>query len=166
MDQIKTIKYSTKKQVGFIALGLALMLLGSLYFLNIDLFKVGHSYILLLVGAGLAGAVFFNMKQKSGKAALVLDHEKLIYNPEKKLSVAWVAIKSYSEYSLSGTRYILIHLKDPEGFIAKQKDLTFKKNMNRAYKTFNTPLVLNTQFMDISTDGLKEELHKYLTLKP
>lgn len=165
MNKITTIKYSTKKQVGFIALGVFLMILGSLYFFNITFFKVGYSYLFLIVGAGLAGAVFFNMKQQSGKNALVLDYEKLTYNPEKKLSVPWVAVKGYSEYNLNGSRYILIHLDDPEGFIAKQKDMTIQKNMKRAYKTFDTPVVLNAQFMDISTERLKEEIHRHLNLK-
>ncbi len=162
MDEILEIKHSNKKQIGFILLGLLLMTLGSLHFLDVNFFKAGYSYIFILVGLGLAVSIYFNMKKQDGKAAMIFNEDHLIYNPEKNLFVEWNDIESYSEYNLSGTRYVLIHLKDIEGFISKQRDLKFQEKMKRALNTFNTPVVLNTQFLEISTEKLKEEIHKRL----
>ncbi|GEM_PF-5307695 len=162
MEDRLEISNSKTKTIGLIILGALFIVFGlNNSFLGLIYFSKTLSYIFLGIGSVvLIGGIATLLLLKGPR--VILTKEGLIYNPKTNGFVKWTEIEGVTGYSLNNHHTLLIHLKDVEAFIEKQKDEKVKKNMKRMLRIRETPLSIDPSLLEISRSKLKETLHEYL----
>lgn len=121
-------------------------------------------------GIGIAGIVFFGLgifvgikRLIKSEIALIIDSEGLNVNPKKSLTefLKWTDIKGFEEIKIQSTRIVIIGVKNPEYWLAKETNGFRRKLMQFNINNYNSPFNIASAGLDISSDRLIETLNKY-----
>ncbi len=121
-------------------------------------------------GIGIAGIVFFGLgifvgikRLIKSEIALIIDSEGLNVNPKKSLTefLKWTDIKGFEEIKIQSTRIVIIGVKNPEYWLAKETNEFRRKLMQFNINNYNSPFNIASAGLDISSDRLIETLNKY-----
>ena len=121
-------------------------------------------------GIGIAGIVFFGLgifvgikRLIKSEIALIIDSEGLNVYPKKSLTefLKWTDIKGFEEIKIQSTRIVIIGVKNPEYWLAKETNGFRRKLMQFNINNYNSPFNIASAGLDISSDRLIETLNKY-----
>jgi hypothetical protein len=149
--------------LAFVAIGIAFML-NPEKFISIKarseeyIFIVGLSSILFF---GLC-SIFLSFKFFDSKPGLVLKEDGFIDNSSGVAVgfVPWSDIKKISTIEVSKQKIILVHVKNPEEYINKQKSYFKRKMMRLSFRMYNTPISLASNGLKCRFDELLNKLKK------
>lgn len=80
---------------------------------------------------------------------------------ESSTFIAWKNIEGFSEVKIHGQEIILVHLRNPEDYILREKNFLKKNFLEFNYKNYNTPISILPSMYNISLDQLKAYFEKY-----
>ncbi len=151
---------------------LLIMLIGSLAFVAIGFWFVINPPVIensfwgnpaRLAIAGYAAIVFFGIvaffllrKLPDSKPGLIIDETGLTDNSGGLAAghIAWSDIEDISEMEMHRQRLIMIHVRNPEEYIDRQKNLFKRKGMQMNYKMYGTPISITVNGLKTSFDDL------------
>ncbi|MGG9963576.1 STM3941 family protein [Ferruginibacter sp. SUN106] len=140
--------------LAFVAAGIfCTTLQDSLYFSDFNLTvtykQLGYFFISFFSIAAII--LVYKMWDKSPK--LIID--KLgITDKTGNTEIFWRDITKLSVFTTHGQRMLMIHVTNPQEYIDRQTKTINRKSMWVNYKMHGTPLSINTNTLDISTDEL------------
>jgi hypothetical protein len=165
------IKLSKKKAVLSFSGALAFVV-GGLWMVSVSdnqvryiplLLKVtGYSSILFFAAAGM----FILYKLFDSKPGLVIDNEGLHDNSNASSAqlVTWSQIKGIKIEQVMSTRFILVDIHDPEGFMENIVGL-MKRLMMGNYKMYGTPISIISNSLNCNTENLYKIISERMSLE-
>ena len=95
-----------------------------------------------------------------------INWEGITYDINKSSTfIAWNEIESFSELKIYNQLIILIHIRNPEDYISREKNLIKRKLMEFNYNNYNAPISILPSMYNISLDQLKANLERYSSHK-
>ncbi len=159
-------------QIPLSKLKIVLMLIGALAFVLLGLWCVLEpasfttSYrtsTTKITIAGYASIIFFGIcaaflihKLFDTKPGMIIDDKGLIDNSSGSASgyIFWNDIENISVMEIRRQKLILLHIKNPQDYISRQKSLFKRKNMALCNKMYGTPLSITANGLKITFDTL------------
>jgi hypothetical protein len=158
-----------------------LMLIGSIAFVAIGLWFViapptiqnsywGNPTKIMIVG--YSSIIFFGLcafflirKLPDNKPGLIIDDNGLIDNSSGVSTgqILWADIEDISVIEIHRQRLIMIHVKNPQDYIDKQKSGFKRRIMTMNFKMYGTPLSITSNALKIPFDELLSALNKKFT---
>jgi hypothetical protein len=122
----------------------------------------GYSSIIFFGAAGLY--VFY--KLFDSKPGLIIDKEGIHDNSNGSSAqlIKWEQIKGLKIEQVMSTKFILIDIHDPEGFMEKTGGLT-KRLMKGNYKMYGTPISIISNSLNCNTDHLFKIISERMILE-
>ncbi|GJH40455.1 hypothetical protein RCZ04_10050 [Capnocytophaga sp. HP1101] len=162
---------SKKKNVFLLFLALIFLAVGLFCFLNAEeLSKDGKRNIVFIETIGIAAIVlvliasFFIIKNLlNNRWVLAIDEKALHIRIQKYYEILWSEITGFQELNIKGSKTIFIMIKNPEAFIANEKNIFLKKMMQFSISTYGTPISIATSVMKINHKELVSLLLASLT---
>ncbi|AJA70729.1 hypothetical protein HX057_16805 [Myroides odoratimimus] len=163
MNTILPITYSISKiKVSLYLIGsLLLVAAGVLVFYNC-LYHKGRYFlgsieltyviaVLAIVFFGYASIMFIS-KLFSNKPGIVINEQGILENATAVVNglIPWQDITSVELYKMQSQKFVLIYVKNPEEYIARQKNMIKKKSMQANLKTHGTSIFINTNMLNVS----------------
>lgn len=172
LDQVN-IYVSKTKTVLLLICAFAFVFMGILFLIEPSKFISSHYNNPIIISiVGFASVVFFGicffvglLKTFQKRPAYIIDDNGITYNTKQPNLgiITWDDIERVSVIKVKSTKLIIIHLKDPFGYIEKQKGIFKKMMMRFALKQYNAPISLSTSGAKISHDELMSMLNERLT---
>ncbi|MEM1325973.1 MAG: STM3941 family protein [Bacteroidota bacterium] len=119
---------------------------------------------------GGAAVLFFGstipigIKKVSNTIALELSQSHLIIEPKTKgqtYRIPWTQITDFREIKIKGTKIVLIYVKNPDEWIAKESNFVKQKVMKVSLKTYGTPFSVASSGLTISSDQFLKLLSQF-----
>ena len=159
-------------EIAFDKSKLILMLIGAIGFVLIGFWFVlsppairnpvfGNPVFLFI--AGLASIVFFSVvafsiaiKLKDKKPGLIINQQGIVDNSSGLAAgeVLWTDIKNISVIEIHTQKLIMLHVKNPQDYIDRQKSLIKRKGMEMNVRMYGTPLSITANGLKMSFDKL------------
>ncbi|MEK6494117.1 STM3941 family protein [Myroides odoratimimus] len=121
--------------------------------------------ILAILFFGYASVMFIS-KLFSNKPGIVINEQGIFENATAVVNglIPWQDITSVELYKMQSQKFVLVYVKNPEEYIAKQKNIIKKKSMQANLKTHGTSIFINTNMLNVSDIELaiviKQQLDK------
>lgn len=159
---------------------LTLMAIGSLIFVVLGILFVTNpgKYTSTIIGsptiifiAGIICILFFGLcfffivkKLADSSPGLVISDEGILDNSSgiSAGAIKWTEIKNISAIKIYRQRLIMLHLKDPQHYLEKQKSSMKRKLMANNYKRYGTPVSISSNGLKISFNELLATLTEKL----
>lgn len=156
----------SKTKMGFIILGcLLFVILGVFMLLNAEEMQTRKFSPIWLMGFGAIAVVFFGgiciaviKKIFDKKPGLKID-EKGIWDNSSGVSVGlveWIDIVGVRKISVSGTRFLLIDVRNPEKYLDNIKGRLKKQAMKANNRKYGTPISISSNGLSIKFKNLEE----------
>lgn len=159
----------SKKKITLILIGsIVFVVLGVWFVMEPDKFSRGplrNSTVVTIVG--VVATVFFGFcalyalrKLPDNKPGLIMDESGLTDNSSALSAgqILWTDINNFSVITIQKQHFILLHVKNPQDYIDRQKGVFKKKMMQMNFKLYGSPLTINSNGLKITFD----ELHKLI----
>jgi len=153
-----------------------LLIIGSLSFVVVCFWMFGHANnqdrfpVIFVKAISVIGFLLFGVigiatirKLFDQKPGLQIDKHGITDN-SSSVSVGlieWPDITSIRKEQMMTTKFILIHVEDPEKYIAKARSKAKQRIMRSNMNMYGTPLSITTNTLKISFDELTELLTKW-----
>lgn len=113
---------------------------------------IGFSCIIFFGGCSL---VFLFMLFNTNPG-LIVDDKGITVNPGifSNRFIPWDQIEKFSIQRVLQTKFIKVHLKNPEEYIEQQKGAWVKRNLKLNYKNFGAPLSIATNSLKGNFDSI------------
>jgi hypothetical protein len=157
----------SKKKITLIFIGSVIAVaLGAWFVTAPDTFSKGplRSELVVYI-VGLAAIVFFGMvafyalrKLPDNKPGMIIDESGITDNSSGVAAgqILWSDINSVSVITVQKQSFILLHVKNPQDYIDRQRGIFKKKMMQMNYKMYGSPLTLSANGLKITFDELYE----------
>ncbi|QLG45065.1 STM3941 family protein [Costertonia aggregata] len=156
----------SKAKMSFIILGCLLFVaLGVFMLLNAEEMQTRKFSPIWIIGFGGVAAVFFGgiciaviKKIFDKKPGLKID-EKGIWDNSSGVSaglVEWVDIVGFRKISVSGTRFLLIDVHNPEKYLGNVKGALKRQAMKANLRKYGTPISISSNGLSIRFKNLEE----------
>ena len=148
---------SRKKNIFLLFLSLLFLAAGIYFVLHGEEIATGKRSPLLVQGIGIAAiafallALFFTIKNPEG----------LYLRIRNELFIPWQEITGFEVFEVRGSKSVLIMLKDPQAYIAKEKSPLLRKMMQWNLRLCGTSVSISSSTMQISHKELLALLIEY-----
>ena len=159
---------SGKKNIFLLFLSLLFLAAGIYFVLHGEEIAAGKRSPLLVQGIGIAAiafallALFFTIKNLFNKRwVLRANPEGLYLRIRNELFIPWQEITGFEVFEVRGSKSVLIMLKDPQAYIAKEKSPFLRKMMQWNLRLCGTSVSISSSTMQISHKELLALLIEY-----
>lgn len=159
--QVKRVKWKTLLLlllcIGFVVLGAKILSLGIANWPN-ELFAFGLGLISVLF---FGAAFLFGFKSLfSDRIELELTKSCLKIQPDtqKEITIQWDDITQFGVLNISGTKIILIYVRDPQNWIDRETNPIKRKLMQFNLSQYGSPFNFTSSGMNISHQNLLSQL--------
>ena len=166
--KIMEIYTSRKKNIFLLFLSLLFLAAGIYFVLHGEEIAAGKRSPLLVQGIGIAAiafallALFFTIKNLLNKRwVLRANPEGLYLRIRNELFIPWQEITGFQVFEVRGSKSVLIMLKDPQAYIAKEKSPFLRKMMQWNLRLCGTSVSISSSTMQISHKELLALLIEY-----
>jgi hypothetical protein len=144
----------------FVSIGIYCLISNEIYYFSVDGIDTNSKQLgyFLVAFFGLLGVVCIHkMNDKSPK---LLIHQYGITDKIGNIEIYWKDIKKVTLFESHGSSFIQIHVHNPQEYLDNQTSTFKRKAMWLNNKIQGTPIALNTNALDISTEELVEIIEK------
>lgn len=166
--KIMEIYTSRKKNIFLLFLSLLFLAAGIYFVLHGEEIAAGKRSPLLVQGIGIAAiafallTLFFIIKNLLNKRwVLRANPEGLYLRIRNELFIPWQEITGFEVFEIRGSKSVLIMLKDPQAYIAKEKSPFLRKMMQWNLRLCGTSVSISSSTMQISHKELLALLIEY-----
>ena len=166
--KIMEIYTSRKKNIFLLFLSLLFLAAGIYFVLHGEEIAAGKRSPLLVQGIGIAAiafallTLFFIIKNLLNKRwVLWANPEGLYLRIRNELFIPWQEITGFEVFEVRGSKSVLIMLKDPQAYIAKEKSPFLRKMMQWNLRLCGTSVSISSSTMQISHKELLALLIEY-----
>ncbi len=162
MNNTVTIALSKTKLIKNTIVSLVFLVAGVLFVARPFWFiKSNDTLIITIVGyiaivfAGLL-LIFYVKKLTDKTPGLVIDDEGILDNSSAIAAgkIRWSDIKRINAEMVSGQQFIMVEVKNPQGYIQAQKNPLKKNLMSLNYKLYKTPLYITSVGLNTTFENL------------
>jgi hypothetical protein len=133
----------------------------SILYRNSAVIRISGILSLLFFGIGL---IFFVGKLFDKKPGMVIDEIGFLDNSSALAAgrILWSDIENISILKMKKQKLMILHVKNPQDYIDRQKSIFKRKLMEVNYRLYGTPLSITSNGLKISFDELLKILSEKL----
>lgn len=165
------ISYNKSKAVKLLCISIVFVAMGLYFIIHPEEFNrystVFTQFLGVITLCFFSLGIFVSIKMFFQKTPrFEINWEGITYDvKESSTFIAWNEIESFSELKIYNQLMILIHVRDPKDYIAREKNLIKRKLMEFNYNKYNAPISILPSMYNISIDQLKANLERHFLNK-